>query len=137
MHKGEFPKLKGAICNAQIETSNVCNVLPRGSDNSAVINVELKRKLAYKCPIVSQQVRREKIQAILSFLINHNNLYKDIVIQHSDEHPVSQIDFNVERLRNESHHPDHVEIKFVNDDSVELIKDLKKNRQMNLNLMIP
>ena len=32
MHKGEFPKLQGAICNVPIETPNVCKVLPRGSD---------------------------------------------------------------------------------------------------------
>ena len=126
MHKGEFPKLKGAICNVPIETPNVCNVLPRGSDNNGIINVELKRKLSYKCPIISQQVRREKIQSLLSFLKNHNHLYKDIEIQFLDEESVSQIDFNVDKLRSSCHHPDHIEIKFVNDDSVDIIQTFHK-----------
>ena len=129
MHKGEFPKLKGSICNVPVETSNICNVLPRGSDNTGVINIELKRKLAYKCPVISQQVRREKIEALLLYLKNHNHLYKDIEIQFLEEESISQIDFNVESLRKNSHYPDHVEIKFVNDNTVDIIEPFDETKE--------
>ena len=130
MHKGEFPKLKSSICNVPIETSNVCNILPRGSDNSGIINIELKRKLAYKCPVISQQVRREKIEVLLSFLKNHNHLYQDIEIQFSKEdESVSQIDFSVKSLRDNSHHPDHIEIKFVNDNVVDNIEPYEETKE--------
>ena len=32
MPKGQFPKLKGAICNIRIETMDITNTLPQGSD---------------------------------------------------------------------------------------------------------
>ena len=85
MHgKGEFPKLQGAICNIPIETPNsVCNVLPRGTDSSGVINVELKRKLSYKNPVISQQVRPERILELLRYLIINNSLYRNINIDES------------------------------------------------------
>ena len=80
MHKGEFPKLRGAICNIPNPNPDVCTVLPRGSDSSGVVNVELKRKLAYRFPVISQQVRPEKIALWLNFLVSHNYLYKDVII---------------------------------------------------------
>jgi len=46
MPKGEFPKLKGAICSIPVETGNVCNILPRGIDRSNVEFVQLKHKLS-------------------------------------------------------------------------------------------
>ena len=44
MPKGQFPKLKGAICNIPIDRSDITNVLPRGTDSSGLIMVKLKRK---------------------------------------------------------------------------------------------
>ena len=38
MHgKGEFSKIKGSICNAPIETANVCNILPRPAVSNGLI----------------------------------------------------------------------------------------------------
>jgi len=55
MPKGEFPKLKGAICNIPVETGNVCNVLLRGVDSSNVVFVQLKRKLSHKFPVMTER----------------------------------------------------------------------------------
>ena len=38
MHgKGEFREIKGSICNAPIETANVCNILPRPAVSNGLI----------------------------------------------------------------------------------------------------
>ena len=48
MPKRQAPKLKGAICNVQLEADDVCNILPRGADSNGIIMVILKRKLMYR-----------------------------------------------------------------------------------------
>ena len=41
MHgKGEFSKIKGSICNVPIETTNVCNILPRPAVANGLILVK-------------------------------------------------------------------------------------------------
>jgi len=65
MPKCEFPKLKGAICN----------ILPRGVDSSNVVFVQLKRKLSHKFPVITERVRKEKLDTFLRFLIENNFLY--------------------------------------------------------------
>ena len=58
MHgKGEFAKTKGSICNIPIETSNICNILPRPADSSGLIAVKLKRDLKYKGYVYFEPVR--------------------------------------------------------------------------------
>ena len=47
MPKGQFPKLKGAICNIPIETMDITNTLPQGADSSGLLMVKLKRKLNF------------------------------------------------------------------------------------------
>ena len=37
MPKGQFPKIKGTICNIPVETEGVCNVLPRNINDSGVL----------------------------------------------------------------------------------------------------
>ena len=34
MPKGQFPKMRGAICNVPIDTTDVMDILPRGSDST-------------------------------------------------------------------------------------------------------
>ena len=36
MPKGQFPKIKGAICNIPIDLNDSCNVLPRNALNSGI-----------------------------------------------------------------------------------------------------
>ena len=56
MHgKGEFSKIKGSICNAPIETANVCNILPRPAVSNGLIFVKLKRDLKYRGHVTSNQ----------------------------------------------------------------------------------
>ena len=47
MPKGNFPKIKGAICNVPMETEDVCNVLPRPACSNGLLLLKLKRKLVY------------------------------------------------------------------------------------------
>ena len=98
MHgKGEFPKLQGAIRNIPIAPNSVCDVLPRGTDSSGVINVELKRKLSYKNPVISQQIRRERTFELLHYLINNNHLYRHISINESYFLENNEnVDFNID-----------------------------------------
>ena len=37
MPKGQSPKLKGAICNALLETESGCDTLPRGTDSNGIV----------------------------------------------------------------------------------------------------
>ena len=51
--KGQFQKLKGAICNILIDTSDITNVLSHGAESSGFIMVKLKRKLNFRVKFVS------------------------------------------------------------------------------------
>ena len=48
MPKGQLQKLKGAICNIAIDTSDITNVLPHSADSSGLIMVKLKYKLSFR-----------------------------------------------------------------------------------------
>ena len=43
--KGNFPKLKGSICNVPIDTLDISDVLLRGVDSNGLVVIKLKRKL--------------------------------------------------------------------------------------------
>ena len=45
MPKGNFPKLKGSICNVPIDTLDISDVLLRGVDSNGLVVIKLKRKL--------------------------------------------------------------------------------------------
>ena len=48
MLKGHFQKLKGAIFNIAIDTSDITNILPHGADSIDFIMVKLKHKLSFR-----------------------------------------------------------------------------------------
>ena len=48
MPKDQFQKLKGAICNTAIDTSDITNNLPHGADSSGLMMVKLKHKLSFR-----------------------------------------------------------------------------------------
>ena len=127
MPKGQFPKIKGIVCNIPVETE-VCNVLPRTFENSNLIFMKLKRKLCYNAIVIQQPVRPEKVFSAINYLKNVNHLYKDINVQNVipnnafdicfiNENP-DDIDFNVAI-------PDSISIEFVNDSDTHEIKTLK------------
>ena len=68
MPKGQFPKLKGAICDIPIETMDITNTPPQGADNSGLLTVKLKRKLNFRDHVYFQAVFPESIYAALSYL---------------------------------------------------------------------
>ena len=72
MPKGQFPKLKGAICNIPIETMDITNTLPQGADSSGLLMVKLKRKLNFWGHVCFQVVSPESIYAALSYLKENN-----------------------------------------------------------------
>ena len=80
MPKGQFPKIKGAICNIPVELNDSCNVLPRNDCNSGIIFVKLKRKLEFKGHVYFQPVSPHKLNEALLFLKVNNQLYADIEI---------------------------------------------------------
>ena len=45
MPKGNFPKLKGSICNVPIDTVDISDVLLRGVNSNDLVVIKLKRKL--------------------------------------------------------------------------------------------
>ena len=55
--KSQSPKLKEALCNIPIDTSDVCNTLPRPADSNGIIIVKLKGKLQYKGHVYFEFVR--------------------------------------------------------------------------------
>ena len=79
MPKGQFTKIKGAMCNVPIETDNICNILPRGIDNNGLILLKLKRKLCYRGHLF-EPVRPDVVKETLNYLKQNNSLYSDIEI---------------------------------------------------------
>ena len=72
MPKGQFPKLKGAICNIPIETMDITNTLPQGADSSGLLMVKLKRKLNFRGHVYFQAVSPESIYAAFPYLKKNN-----------------------------------------------------------------
>ena len=84
MQKGQFPKIKGAICNVPIQEDNVVNVLPRQADSNGLIIVKLKRKLEYRGHMYFEAVRPRFVLEALQYLKNNNHFYKNVEIDTSN-----------------------------------------------------
>ena len=80
MPKGQFPKIKGTICNVPIDTVDICNTLPQPADSNGLVIVKLKRKLQYRGHVFFDAVRPRVIQRLLQYLKIYNPLYHDIEI---------------------------------------------------------
>ena len=78
MPKGNFPKLKGSICNVPIDTVDISDVLPRGADSNGLVVIKLKRKLAYRVHVYFEAVRPELLNQALMYLKENNPLYSDV-----------------------------------------------------------
>ena len=79
MPKGQFAKLKGAICNVPIEADTLCNILPRGIDSNGLILLTLKRK-CYRGHVLFEAVRPDDVQVSLNYLKQTNPLYNNVEI---------------------------------------------------------
>ena len=80
MPKGQFPKLKGAICNIPIDTSHITNVLSHGADSSGLIMINLKLKLSFRGHICFSPFSPGSVYLALSYLKVKNPYCKDITI---------------------------------------------------------
>lgn len=80
MPKGQFSKIKGAICNIPIDINNSLKVLPRNSTNRSIYFVKMKKKLSFKGHVFFQPVQPINIyEALLNLKLN-NEPYSDIEI---------------------------------------------------------
>ena len=79
--KREFSKNKGTIFNVPIESTDICNVLPRPADSNGLIVAKLKRDLKYRGYIHFELVSPSTIYQPSDYLKSHNKFYKDISIQ--------------------------------------------------------
>ena len=126
MLKGQFPKLKGMICNIPIQTESVCDTLPRLISDSNILFIKLKKKLYFRSHAFSEAVRCDFIFQLLDYLKSVNPLYKDANIRQFCESTnnndveldfvdENQVDFIVSNQENPS------SIKFISDDNVEMV----------------
>ena len=117
MPKGQFPKMKGAVCNVPIDADEICNVLPRGMDNNGIVQVALKKKLNFRSNVFLEPVRPNLIRAVLQYLKIVNPLYKDIEINIQN---IPEEWLNLE-CNEVSNNDDNDEIDFVCDSTVQSI----------------
>ena len=96
MPKGQFPKLKEALCNIQLEHVDVSSLLPRTAESYGLVIVKLKKKLEYKGHVLFELVQARFIVDLLSYLKRVNYLYKDITIvpENKPQNLQSFVDFN-------------------------------------------
>ena len=67
--KGQFPKLRGAICNTPIDSSDITSVLPHGANKSGLIMVKSKHKLSFQGHLCFSPVSPESVYLALSYLM--------------------------------------------------------------------
>ena len=65
---GQFPKIKGTICNIPVKTESICETLPRTLNESNMLFIKLKKKLSFKSHVLSESVRPDFIFQILNYL---------------------------------------------------------------------
>ena len=78
--KGGQKSIQGPAVNVPSKLNNICTVLPRLPSTAHVVPFKLKRKLIYKGHYMHEYIRPDKIMKALRWLINSNELYKDIQI---------------------------------------------------------
>ena len=66
MPKGQFSKIKGAVCNVPVEAHSMCNILPRGADSNGLILLKLNKKLSYHGHVLFEPVRPEILKLALN-----------------------------------------------------------------------
>ena len=130
MPKGQFPKIKGTICNIPLQVDSMCETLPRSIDDSNILFIKLKKKLSFKSHVFSEAVRPDYVVQLLNYLKSVNLLYKDVYIRqffeninNNEEMEIDFIDDDQVDFIITNSHPQSNLIKFVTDDDVQLIID--------------
>ena len=126
MPKGQFPKIKGTICNIPVKIESICETWPRTFNESNMLFIKLKKKLSFKSHVFSESVRPELIFQILNYLKSVNPLYNNINIKHFSENTDdlqinfiddNEIDFIIANKK------EYSSITFVSDENVQMITD--------------
>ena len=74
--RGKQMKIIGNVVNVPANVVNTVNVLPRLSNESGIIKVQLKRKLKYKSYMLSQNVRPNKVFKVAKWLTENGRLFQ-------------------------------------------------------------
>ena len=128
MPRGEFKKLKGKICNVPLDTKDIVDVLPRGSDSNSVLLLKLKRKLEYKNSVFYEAIRPDIVIDFLQYLKQENDLYNDVVINPDN---ISN-ELTSEGLSTSDNNDDDSDVDFtVNSENDEIEDPLNQSRLAN------
>ena len=77
MPKGQTLKLKWGICNVNVNTSDVPNILPQGHDSNDILMSKLKRKWRYRGHVYFEAVSPDVTRSALQYLKLNSSLYYD------------------------------------------------------------
>ncbi|CAB4001647.1 Hypothetical predicted protein [Paramuricea clavata] len=75
--RGGQLKITGNVVNVPADVNSTVNMLPRLSDDTGTIKVQLKRRLQYKSSALSLNIRPHKVMQAAAWLIGTSPLYQD------------------------------------------------------------
>ncbi|XP_069109182.1 uncharacterized protein [Argopecten irradians] len=75
--RGGQYSVKGNVVNVPIDIQPTINALPRQLDEHFTVAVKLKKRLAYKSCVLSENVRPNVVLSALHWLMNNSDLYKN------------------------------------------------------------
>ena len=74
--RGGQLKITGNVVNVPADVNSTVNMLPRLSDETGTIKVQLKRRLQYKSSALSLNIRPNKVMQAAAWLVNTSPLYQ-------------------------------------------------------------
>ena len=75
--RGGQLKITGNVVNVPADVNSTVNVLPRLSDETGTIKVQLNRRLQYRSSALSLNIRPHKVMPAVAWLICSCSLYQD------------------------------------------------------------
>ena len=72
--------IKGAVVNIPVDVENVAKTLPKTPSEAGIIPLKLKRKIEYQGHYSFQYIRPHKISSALSWLLENNCLYENVML---------------------------------------------------------
>jgi hypothetical protein len=75
--RGRQLKITGNVVNVPADICNTVHMLPRLPQDTGTIKVQLKRRLQYKSPALSLNVRPNKVMQAAAWLVNTSELYRE------------------------------------------------------------
>ena len=76
-HRGGQLKITGNVVNVPADVTNTVTTLPRLSNETGTIKVQLKRRLQYKSSALSLNIRPNKVMQAGAWLVNTSTLYQE------------------------------------------------------------